>query len=148
MTHKDHRQLKKLLLFIIILIITLTTLQINKAQSYNNYERVQFESSGATLYANLYYPSNTLDFQEEQPLIIYCHGIGSKRDFDLRIPIEFTKRGFYVAALDYQGHGESGGNINNIDSITGIPALAQDCSRLLDELETLPFYSNINTSQL
>ena len=148
MTHKDHRQLKKLLLFIIILIITLTTLQINKAQSYNNYERVQFESSGATLYANLYYPSNTLDFQEKQPLIIFCHGIGSKRDFDLRIPIEFTKRGFYVAALDYQGHGESGGNINNIDSITGIPALAQDCSRLLDELETLPFYSNINTSQL
>ncbi len=148
MTHKDHRQLKKILIFIIILIITLTTLQLNKAQSYNRYERVQFESSGATLYANLYYPSKTLEFQGQRPLVIYCHGIGSKRDFDLRIPIEFTKRGFYVAALDYQGHGESGGNINNIDPITGIPALAQDCSNLLDELETLPFYADVNTSQI
>ncbi|MEE9377655.1 MAG: alpha/beta fold hydrolase [Candidatus Lokiarchaeia archaeon] len=148
MTHKDHRQLKKLLIFIIILIITLTTLQLNKAQSYNRYERVQFESSGATLYANLYYPTKTLEFQEQQPLVIYCHGIGSKRDFDLRIPIEFTKRGFYVVALDYQGHGESGGNINNIAPLTGIPALAQDCSNLLDELETLQFYTDVNTSQI
>ena len=53
-----------------------------------------------------------------------------------------------MAALDYQGHGESGGNINKIDPITGIPALAQDCSRLLDKLESLPFYSIINTSQI
>ncbi len=148
MTYKDHRQLKKLLIFIIILIITLTTLQLNKVQSYDRYERVHFESSEVYLYANLYYPSKTLKFQEQRPLIIYCHGIGSKRDFDLRIPIEFTKRGFYVAALDYQGHGESGGNINNIDPISGIPALAQDCSNLLDELETLPFYKDIDTSQI
>jgi len=148
MTHKDHHQLKKLLIFIIILLITLTTLQLNKVKSYNSYERVHFESSGATLYANLYYPSKILEFQEQRPLVIYCHGIGSKRDFDLRIPIEFTKRGFYVAALDYQGHGESGGNINNIDPITGIPALAQDCSNLLDELESLPFYTDVDPSQI
>ncbi len=148
MTYRDHKNLKKLLIFTIILIITLTCLDFNKAQSYSKYERVQFESSGATVFANLYYPSNTLEFQDKQPLIIYCHGIASKRDFDLRIPIEFTKRGFYVAALDYQGHGESDGNINNIDPITGIPALAQDCSKLLDKLETLPFYSNTNTSQI
>ncbi len=148
MTYRDHKNLKKLLIFTIILIITLTCLDFNKAQSYSKYERVQFKSSGATLFANLYYPTKELEFQEKQPLIIYCHGLASKRDFDLRIPIEFTKRGFYVAALDYQGHGESGGNINNIDPITGIPALAQDCSRLLDKLETLPFYSNINLSQI
>ncbi|MFX0034353.1 MAG: alpha/beta hydrolase family protein [Candidatus Hermodarchaeota archaeon] len=148
MTHKDHHHLRKLLIFIMILIITLTCLQFNKTQSYNHYERVQFESSGSLLYANLYYPSKTLDFQERRPLIIYCHGIGSKRDFDLRIPIEFTKRGFYVAALDYQGHGESGGNINNIDPITGIPALAQDCTNLLDKLETMSFYFDVNLSQI
>ncbi len=147
-TRKEHRHLRKLLIFIIILIISLTCLQFNKAQSYNNYERVQFKSAGATLYANLYYPSKTLTFQEKHPLIIYCHGIGSKRDFDLRIPLEFLKRGFYVAALDYQGHGESGGNINNIDPITGIPALAQDCSKLLDKLETMPFYSEIEKNQI
>ncbi len=148
MTHKDHQNLRKLLIFIILLIISLSILQLNKEISYNKYERVQFESSGAKLYANLYFPSKVLDFQESRPLVIYCHGIGSKRDFDLRIPIEFTKRGFYVAALDYQGHGESGGNINNIDPITDIPALAQDCSKLLDKLETLPFYRDVNTSQV
>ena len=148
LTHRDHKNLSKILIFTIILIITLTFLNFNRAQSYNKYERVQFESSGATLFANLYYPTNILEFQEKQPLIIYCHGIAQKRDFDLRIPIEFTKRGFYVVALDYQGHGESGGNINNIDPVTGIPALAQDCSRLLDKLQTFPFYSNINSSQI
>ncbi len=148
MTHKDYCHLKKLLVFIIILFITLTILQLNRTQSYNRYERINFESSGATLYANLYYPTKKLDFQEQKPLVIYCHGIGSKRDFDLRIPIEFTKRGFYVAALDYQGHGESGGNINNINSNNGIPALAQDCSNLLDKLETLSFYNDVNKSQI
>lgn len=148
MTSRDHRNLKKILIFTLILIITLTCLNFNRARSYSKYERVKFESSGAILYANLYHPSNIIKFQEKHPLIIFCHGIASKRDFDLRIPIEFAKRGFYVASLDYQGHGESGGNINNIDPITGIPALAQDCSRLLDKLETLAFYSNINSSQI
>jgi hypothetical protein len=148
MTHKDSRHLGKLLIFIIILIFTLSFLHFNKAQSYSKYERVQFESSGATLYANLYYPSKSIAFQEKKPLIIYCHGMGSKRDFDLRIPIELSKRGFFLASLDYQGHGESGGNINNIDPTTGIPALAQDCSKLLDKLETMPFYKQVNTTQI
>ncbi|MFX1346498.1 MAG: alpha/beta hydrolase family protein [Promethearchaeota archaeon] len=148
MTHKDHKSLKRLLILIILLLISLSILKFNKEISYDKYERIQFESSGARLYANLYYPSKDLGFQESRPLVIYCHGIGSKRDFDLRIPIEFTKRGFYVAALDYQGHGESEGNINNIDPITGVPALAQDCSKLLDKLESLTYYSDVNTSQI
>jgi predicted esterase len=136
------------LILIFILFITLAFLNINRAQSYNKYKRIQFESSGAILYANLYYPSKSLDFQDKSPLIIYCHGIGSKRDLDIRIPIEFTKRGFFVASLDYQGHGESSGKVFNIDPITGIPAIAQDCSRLLDRLENLPVYSLINSSQI
>ncbi len=148
MTHKDHADLRKILVFILVLIFTLSFLHFNKSMSYEKYERIQFDSSGATLYANLYHPSKVLDFQGKRPLLIYCHGIGSKRDFDLRFPIELTKRGFYVAALDYQGHGESGGNINNIDPSNGIPALAQDCSKLLDKLETLRFYSNLNLSQI
>lgn len=148
MTYKDHRHLKKLLIFIIVLIISLSFLHFNKAQSYSKYERVQFESSGAIIYANLYYPTKSLEFQEKRPLVIYCHGIGGKRDFDLRIPIEFSKRGFYVASLDYQGHGESGGNINNIDPTTGIPAIAQDCSKLLDALENMPFYLDVDLSQI
>ena len=151
-THKpkksEHSYLKQFGILLVLLFIVLTALYINRSESYSKYERVMFKSSGSTLYANLYYPSKSLEFQEKLPLIIYTHGIGSKRDFDLRIPIEFTKRGFIVVALDYQGHGESGGNINKIDETTNIPALAQDCSKLLDKLETLPFYTEVNTSQI
>lgn len=145
---KDLRFYKRMIILIILLVISLSYLAYNKSVSYTRYERIDFQSSGETLYANLYFPSKNLGFQDKRPLLIYCHGIGSQRDFDLRIPIEFSKRGFYVAALDYQGHGESGGNILNIDPITNKPALAQDCSKLLDKLETLPFYSSVNTSQI
>ncbi|UCC19842.1 MAG: alpha/beta fold hydrolase [Promethearchaeota archaeon] len=148
MEKKDILFLRKIGILILCLTFSLTFLFLNKTASYSRYERVQFQSAGATLYANLYYPSKTLDFQNNRPLIIYCHGIGSQRDFDLRIPIELTKRGFYLAALDYQGHGESGGSINNMVPILNIPAIAQDCSMLLDKLETMPFYSNVNTSQI
>ncbi len=145
---KDLRFYKRMIILIILLVISLSYLVYDKSVSYTKYERIDFQSSGSTLYANLYFPSKSLEFQEERPLLIYCHGIGSQRDFDLRIPIEFSKRGFFVAALDYQGHGESGGNILDIDPITNKPALAQDCSKLLDKLETLPFYSSVNTSQI
>ncbi|GAG74259.1 unnamed protein product, partial [marine sediment metagenome] len=145
---KDLRFYKRMIIFIILLVISLSYLAYDRSVSYTKYERIDFQSSDAILYANLYFPSKSLEFQEKRPLLIYCHGIGSQRDFDLRIPIEFSKRGFYVAALDYQGHGESGGNILDVDPITDKPALAQDCSNLLDKLETLPFYSNVNTSQI
>ncbi len=145
---EDRKFFKRIIILIILLVLSLSYLVYDRSISYNRYERVGFQSAGATLYANLYYPSKNLEFQEQRPLVIYAHGIGSQRDFDLRIPIELSKRGFYVAALDYQGHGESGGNIINVDPITDRPALAQDCSKLLDKLETLPFYSNVNTSQI
>ncbi len=144
---EDIKFFKRILILIGLLTGLLIYLHFNKNLSYSKYERVEFQSSGSTLYANLFYPSKTLDFQNNRPLIIYCHGLGSQRDFDLRIPVEFTKRGFYVAALDYQGHGESGGSISDIDP-SGIPALGLACSNLLNKLETLPFYADVNTSQI
>ncbi|TFG17763.1 MAG: alpha/beta fold hydrolase [Promethearchaeota archaeon] len=148
LSREDIKFFKRIILLIIFLTISLTYLHVNKLQSYSRYERVQFASSGSYLYANLYYPTKILDFQQNRPLLIYCHGIGSQRDFDLRIPIEFTKRGFYVASLDYQGHGESGGTVIDVNPITKRPAVAQACSDLLNVLETLPFYSNVNISQI
>jgi len=144
---EDIKFFKRILILIGLLTGLLVYLHFNKNLSYSKYERVEFQSSGSTLYANLYYPSKTLDFQNNRPLIIYCHGLGSQRDFDLRIPLELTKRGFYVAALDYHGHGESGGSISDIDP-SGTPALALACSNLLDKLETLPFYADVNDSQI
>ncbi|MHA1803421.1 MAG: alpha/beta hydrolase [Promethearchaeota archaeon] len=117
--------------------------------SYQKYERIQFESAGATLYANLYYPNINLPFQEKHPLVIWAHGIGSQRDLDLRVPVEFTKRGFFVVAIDYQGHGESEGNILNIDEKTGVPALAEDCSNFLNYFEnTNVFKTRIDKDQI
>ncbi|MFX1457928.1 MAG: alpha/beta hydrolase [Promethearchaeota archaeon] len=144
---QDIKFFKRILILIGLLTGLLIYLHFNKNLSYSKYERIEFQSSGSTLYANLFYPSKTLDFQNNRPLLIYCHGLGSQRDFDLRVPIEFTKRGFYVAALDYHGHGESGGSISDIDP-SGIPALALACSNLLNKLETLPFYANVNSSQI
>ena len=138
---------KRISILIILLILAISYLHLNKSLSYSKYERIRFESSGSILYANLYYPAYNINFQQGKPLLIYCHGVGSQRDFDLRIPIEFTKRGFYVVSLDYQGHGESGGSIGKIAQ-DGVPALAKDCSILLDTLETMPFYANVNTSQI
>ena len=124
-----------------------------RANSYNYYERVKFESSGATIYANLYYPEGKLTFQGKHPFVIFAHGLGSQKDIDPRIPIELTKRGFIVASIDYRGDGESTGHLLDINhgsyrNRTNVPAIAQDCSRLLDVLETLPIYSQINSSQI
>ncbi|MFO7796697.1 MAG: alpha/beta hydrolase family protein [Promethearchaeati archaeon] len=138
----------KIVIVSFIFVISLLFLYINRSYSYNYYERIEFESAGAKLYANLYYPSNDLEFQDKHPLVIFAHAFQSQRDFDLRAPVELTKRGFFVASIDYQGHGESGGNLFNIGD-NNLPGLAQDCSNLLDKLETLTIYKNeINSSQI
>ncbi|MBD3342617.1 MAG: alpha/beta fold hydrolase [Candidatus Lokiarchaeota archaeon] len=146
---RDYYHQHRILISFILLSICLSLLYINRYQSYHRYDRIRFESAGSTLYANLYYPSKSLTFQEKQPLVIYAHGIGNQRDFDIRIPIELTKRGFFVASIDYQGHGESEGTIVNIKEDDNIPALAQDCSVLLDYLENMDFYKQrVNTKQI
>ncbi len=138
-----------LVIFFLFFAFSMSVLYINRTQSYYYYERISFKSAGATLYANLYYPSKNIDFQDKHPLVIYAHGIGSQRDIDLRIPIELTKRGFFVAALDYHGHGESEGELTDIDPDTNIPAVAQDCTKLLDTLEKMSVYKeNIDKDQI
>ena len=142
-----------LLFSIIFYIVILSLLYSNRFESYIYYQRVKFNSTGATIYANLYYPVVPVDFQEKAPLVIFAHGLGSQKDLDIRIPNELTKRGFYVASIDYRGNGESNGHILDMNyqlyrNRTNVPAIAQDCSKLLDAIEQLPVYENINTSQI
>jgi len=146
--HVKNRYRHLLWISIIFFAISLIFLYTDRFQSYVFYERIQFNSSGTRIYANLFYPNNKRDFQEKSPLIIYTHGLGGQKDLDLRIPNEFTKRGFYVACLDYRGNGESSGSLLDIDPNNKIPAIAQECSRLLDVIETLPVYADINSSQI
>ena len=142
-----------LLSSVVFFLIVISLLFGFRASSYNYYERIKFESSGATIYANLFYPEAKLSFQEKQPFVIFAHGLGSQKDLDPRIPIELTKRGFIVASIDYRGDGESSGHLLDINhesyrNRTNIPAIAQDCSKLLDVIEKHPVYNLINTSQI
>ena len=143
--------LRTILMIIPILIFATSTSLLYgfRSQSYIFHERIEFESAGAEMYAILYHPSKQLDFQEKAPLVIYAHGSQWQKDLDIRIALELTKRGFFVAALDYQGHGESGGSRSNYDLKTGVLAIAQDCSRLLDAIEKLDIYrTQIGSSQI
>ncbi len=138
---------------IIFFMISVSSLFALRSESYIFYERITFKSYNSTLYANLYHPTKKLQFQQKSPLIIFAHGLGSQRDLDPRIPNEFTKRGFYVASIDYRGEGESGGHILEINpnpymNQTNVPAIAQDCSRFLDKLSQMSFFARINISQI
>lgn len=147
---KSKISLRSILLLIplIFLAITSSIFFIARFQSYPFYERIQFNSAGSTIYANLYYPSNNLEFQEQNPLVIYVHGYGWQKDVDIRAILELTKRGFFVAGLDLHDHGESGGGLLDLDPDSGVLGLAQDCSKLLDTIELMDVYSRINSSQI
>ncbi|MFW9827884.1 MAG: alpha/beta hydrolase family protein [Candidatus Thorarchaeota archaeon] len=147
---KKHRFLIFSIIFFVISVVSLYTFRF---ECYLIYERVVFESSNATLYANLYHPIKQLNFQQKSPLVIFAHGLGSQKDLDPRVPNEFTKRGFYVASIDYRGDGESGGHLLDMNpstymNRTNVPSIAQDCSKLLDTLSHMRFFSHINTSQI
>lgn len=137
-----------LLIPLILLAITASIFYAIRVQSYPFYERVQFNSAGSTLYANLYYPSKDLEFQDQNPLVIYAHGSEWQKDVDIRAILELTKRGFFVAGIDYHQHGESRGELFDVDPNTGVLGIAQDCSKLLDAIELLDVYSRINASQI
>ncbi|MEJ2251674.1 MAG: alpha/beta fold hydrolase [Candidatus Lokiarchaeota archaeon] len=144
----DKKRIGYLFILILCFAVLLVALDINKSQSYQDYDLIEFNSSGSKLFANLYFPTKDLSFQEKHPLVIYCHGIATQRDYDLRIPVELTKRGFFVASLDYQGQGGSEGNIFKKNPETGKLAMAYDCSNLLNYIEKMPIYSQINSSQI
>jgi dienelactone hydrolase len=150
MKYKKHFFLLFSVIYFIVVLILLFSV---RSLSYNHYERINFESSRASIYANLFYPEGKLTFQEKHPFIIFAHGLGSQKDLDPRIPIEFTKRGFVVASIDYRGDGESTGHLLDINrdsyrNRTDVPAVAQDCSKLLDVIERHPVYDMINSSQI
>ncbi|MFW9784121.1 MAG: alpha/beta hydrolase family protein, partial [Candidatus Heimdallarchaeota archaeon] len=134
MLEKKLRKVKQhwfLISSILFFSISVAALYSFRLESYTFYERIVFESSDAKLYANLYHPVKQIKFQQKAPLIIFAHGLGSQRDLDIRVPNEFTKRGFYVASIDYRGDGESGGHILDINpntymNHTNMPSIAQD----------------------
>lgn len=146
---KEHWRKNLLIITFILYIFSAGALFSFRAFSYNHYERIEFNSAESRLYANLYFPIDFPLKNEERPLVIFVHGLGSQRDLDIRVPIEFTKRGYFVVTLDYQGQGESEGNLLKKIPGSDIPALSQDCSRLLDTIQAdADFETYINSSQI
>lgn len=138
-----------LLLPIILFGIFLSLLLVSRSQSYVYYERVEFKCGEAELHANLYHPTNNIDFQgNKHPLVIYIHGFSGQKDIDLRVPLELTKRGFFVASVDMPGHGESA-NSDLLDTDgDGEFVATQMCSKLLDKIESLDVYPQIDEDQI
>jgi dienelactone hydrolase len=151
MPKKDKKRLtrrkKFLLLPIIFLAIFLSLLIVDRAQGYLYYERVEFNCGDTKLHANIYHPTKNLDFQDKHPLIIYIHGFSGQKDRDLRVPLELTKRGFYVASVDMPGHGENA-NSDLLDIEDGEFVTTQMCSKLLDKIENMGIYSQIDKDQI
>jgi len=138
-----------LLLPIILFGIFLSLLLVSRSQSYVYYERVEFKCGEAELHANLYHPTNEIDFQgSKHPLVIYIHGFSSQKDIQLRVPLELTKRGFFVASVDMPGHGESANSDLLDTNEDGDFVATQMCSKLLDKIENLDIYSQIDEDQI
>ena len=72
----------------------------------------------------------------------------SQKDNDPRIPLELTKRGFYVAAVDNLGHGENANSNLLNENEDGELAMTQLCSKLLDKIEKLDCYRHIDDDQI
>ncbi|MFX1281804.1 MAG: hypothetical protein ACFFA3_20815, partial [Promethearchaeota archaeon] len=75
---------------ILFFAISVCSLYAFRFESYLVYERIVFQSSNKTLYANLYHPIKELNFQQKTPLVIFAHGLGSQKDLDPRVPNELT----------------------------------------------------------
>ena len=137
-----------LLMPILLLGVFSSLLIVNRSQGYLYYERIEFEYDDTKFHANLYHPAQKINFQDKHPLVIYIHGFSGQKDRDSRIPLELTKRGFFVACIDMPGHGESANSdLLDIDE-DGDFVATQMCSKLLDKIENLGIYSQIDEDQI
>ena len=85
--------------------------------------RVTFDSRGATVTADLFYPAGTTD-EDKLPAVLVGHGAGVTRGIMKGIAEEIARRGYVVLNVDAYGYGmsempvndDSGQNKDNFDS--------------------------------
>ncbi len=78
--------------------------QVNSIDQIN----VEFESSGYTLYGEIYYPSNG---SGPYPGIVFCEGMGGYVDAYNWIPKALAEEGYVTMIFDFPGQGKSDGMI-------------------------------------
>ena len=71
-----------------------------------NYERVEFESEGATLRGRLYRPAEATT---DAPAIVMAHGFGALAIWLTDLAVDLAQAGFAVLLFDHRNFGESDG---------------------------------------
>jgi len=74
-----------------------------------NQINVEFESSGYTLYGEIYYPSNG---SGPYPGIVFCEGMGGYVDAYNWIPKALAEEGYVTMIFDFPGQGKSEGMLS------------------------------------
>jgi pimeloyl-ACP methyl ester carboxylesterase len=75
-------------------------------QASFNYERVEFESEGATLRGRLYRP---VGINDDAPVIVMAHGFSVLAVWLDDLATDFSKAGFAVLLFDHRNFGDSDG---------------------------------------
>ncbi|MHA1518665.1 MAG: alpha/beta hydrolase [Promethearchaeota archaeon] len=77
------------------------------ARSYNNYTTT---GDGVRICYDVFEPK--YDTSSDKAAVIIGHGVMVNKNFLRLIALDLAEQGFVVAALDFRGHGRSGGNLN------------------------------------
>ena len=96
------------------------------AGSYTIESKTLTSADGTQLAAWVYTPKN---ISGTVPGIVVCHGFVSNKQSMQGISLELVKCGFVVIAIDFRGHGESGGNLGEERELYG-----DDRNKLVDDV--------------
>lgn len=99
--------------------------------------KVSIQRDGITLVGDMTKP----DGVKTCPAAILFHGFMGARDSDLlcEIEAECLKRGIAVVKFDFDGHGESGGKLSDMNAYSEL----LDASKIIDYTRRLDFVTNI-----
>ncbi|MBN2157025.1 MAG: alpha/beta fold hydrolase [Candidatus Lokiarchaeota archaeon] len=115
---------KKLIVFLICsgafvsCVLTINLLPTGITKSLNN---CTLTSDGVKIYYDLFIPKD--DTSTNKTGIILGHGIMVNKQFLRTIAMDLANHGFVVAALDFRGHGRSGGGLGTGNITTDIIAI-------------------------
>ncbi|TFH31245.1 MAG: alpha/beta fold hydrolase [Promethearchaeota archaeon] len=87
-------------------IVIFAAVPVGMARSYNNYTTTD---DGVRICYDLFEPKD--DTSTNKTAVILGHGVMVNKNFLRLIALDLAEQGFVVAALDFRGHGRSGGTL-------------------------------------
>lgn len=129
-------RLRLCVLIAALLILTASTLLGHSATFDNILSEVVSLRNGDGIDVNMkiYRPASATG---KLPAIICCHGFAaSHQTMQSTFSVEFARRGFYVVAVDFRGHGNSGGSLPHYEALA--PSLFEISRSILDVIKGWP----------